>query len=576
MLRRVVLIETIAILVLPLFIACARPSATPQAGKQGGTLVIGFYQEPATLNIALATQTVCSEVLEFMNDALVGINPQGEYVPQLAKELPTVQNGGISPDGLTITYHLRDGVTWSDGQPCTCDDWKFTWEVQMNPQSGVRSTAGWRDLSAVECPDPQTIVFKFTKYYAPHLQTVGGAWPFPRHATGDPAKMQEWAYNRAPVGNGPFRFVEWAAGDHISVVRNEYYHLWKSESKPYLDQVIMKFIPSREVGKQLIKTGEIDVLWDLVEADIPDFENLAGVVLSASPDTGSERLILNLRNPEIDAPCAARLRKEGLWHWALGDLRVRQAIRYGIDKKLINDKLLYSKATLGTAEINIGWAKPNIPVSEYNPDKARQLLEEAGWKDTDGDGTRECQGCLYAEKGRKLRLKIQTTSGNKLREQCEQVLVEMMKNIGIEFYIENVPSAELFAPFASGGFRAHGRFDIVMYTSSFGPDPQSQIDNYYGSWNVPCADNKGQGYNFHRWISDEADNWIKIAGESPDLDKRKEAYQRISEEVDKDVPAIYLYNRLELNAYRDALQGWVANNWQSMGWNSDGWWLKKK
>ncbi|MBC7260740.1 MAG: peptide ABC transporter substrate-binding protein, partial [Chloroflexi bacterium] len=369
-------------------------------------LVIGFYQEPDTLNISIGTQTVCAEVNEFINDALVGINPQGEYVPELATELPSVQNGGISPDGLTITYHLRDGIKWSDGEPCTCDDWKFTWEVIMNPESGVKSTSGWKDLEAVECPDPQTIVFKFKRYYAPHFQIIGGAWVLPRHATGDPAKMQTWDYNRAPVGNGPFKFKEWVSGDHITLVRNEHYYLWESEGKPYLDQIFIKIIPSREVGKQLIKTGEIDVLWDLVEADIPEFTDLADVILSAVPDTGTERLLFNLRDPKIDAPCADRLRQEGLWHWALGDVRVRQAIRYGIDKQLINDKLLYGKATLGTAEINMGWAKPNIPVSEYNPDKARQLLEEAGWKDMDGDGIRECDGCLYAEKGRKLRLKI--------------------------------------------------------------------------------------------------------------------------------------------------------------------------
>lgn len=570
-----ILASVMVIMLLVPLAACAKPAAQPGAGKQGGTLVVAFYQEPENLNISIATQTVASEVNEFINDALVGINPKGEYVPELAKELPTVQNGGISPDGLTITYHLKDNIKWADGEPCDCDDWKFTWEVINNPDSGVKSTTGWKDIAAVECPDPQTIVFKFSKYYAPHYQTIGGAWVLPRHATGDPAKMQEWAYNRAPLGNGPFKFQEWVSGDHITLVRNEHYYKWASEGKPYLDRIIIKIIPSREVGKQLLKTGEIDVLWDLVEADIPDFTGLEGVVLSAPPDTGTERLLLNLRDPTVDAPCADRLRKEGLWHWALGDLRVRQAIRYGIDKKLINDKLLYGKATLGTAEINIGWAKPDIPVSEYNPDKARKLLEEAGWKDTDGDGIRECEGCLYAEKGRKLRLKIQTTSGNKLREQTEQVLVEMMKEIGVELYIENVPSAELFGSYASGAARKHGRFDILMYTTNYGPDPQSLMEGYYASWNIPCDDNKGQGYNYHRWINDEFDKWIKIAGENPDLEKRKEAYQKASELIDQEVPAIYLYDRLELNAYRSILQGWVDNNWQDMGYNSDGWWIKQ-
>jgi len=563
----------IAALLWPLLGGCAHPTPEPVVSKQGGKLVIGLYQEPATLNIALATQTVVSEVNEFIFEPLLGIGPDGMYFPKLATEVPTVQNGGISPDGLTVTYHLKDGILWADGQPCTCDDWRFTWEVQKSPDSGVRSTIGWSDIEDVQCPDAQTIVFKFARYYAAHLQTIGGSWPFPRHATGDPAKMQEWQFNREPLGNGPFKFVEWASGDHITLARNEYYRLWSTEGKPYLDEIIIRIIPSREVGKQLIKTGELDVLWNLTESDFPDM-NMEGVTLSAVPDTRTERLILNLRDPEVDAPCADALRRDEMWHWALGDVRVRQAIRYGINKQQINDKLLYGKATLGTAELNAGWAKADIPVSEYNPDKARQLLDEAGWK-VGSDGLRVCDGCQYAENGRKLRLKIQTTSGDKLREQVELVLVEMMKEIGIELYIENVPSAELFAPFATGSFRAHGRFDIVMYTSSYGPDPQGQMENYYASWNIPCAENKGRGYNFHRWVNDEVDELIKLAGSNPDLEVRRDAYQRISEAIDREIPAIYLYDRMLMNAYRTTLQGWVDNSWQSMGWNSAEWWLQK-
>jgi peptide/nickel transport system substrate-binding protein len=564
-----------ALLVILSLLGCSQ--IAPQAsGKPGGTLVIGLYQEPATLNIALSTQTVTTEVDEFLSDALIGITPQGEYYAQLAKEVPSVQNGGISADGLTVTYHLREGIKWGDGKPCTCDDWKFTWEVQKNPESGVRSTTGWKDIQSVDCPNANTIIFKFSTYFAPHLQIVGGSYPFPRHATGDPAKMQEWAYNRAPLGNGPYKFVEWASGDHITLARSEHYTRGPGNRSALLDRIIFKIIPSRDVGKQLLKTGEIDVLWGASEADIPDLAATAGTVLITTPDARSERLILNLRNPEIDAPSADRLRKEGLWHWALGDVRVRQAINYGIDKKLLVDKLLYGKTTPGSADINTGWAKPNLPANVYDPQKAKQLLSEAGWKDTDGDGIRECDGCQYADKGRKLRLKIQTTSGDKLREQTEQVLAEMMKNIGIELYIENLPSAELLGTFAAGAGRAHGKFDIVMYTSGPGPDPQGQMENYYASWNIPAADNKGLGYNFHRWINDEADQLIKLAGSSPDLQKRKDAYQRLCELIDQEVPAIYLYDRIKINAYRDTLQGWVANSWQGMGWNAEGWWLKGK
>ena len=139
---------------------------------------------------------------------------------------------------------------------------------------------------------------------------------------------------------------------------------------------------------------------------------------------------------------------------------------------------------------------------------------------------------------------------------------------------ENVPSAEFFGSYANQAFRPRGNFDIIMYTTSYGPDPQGLFEGYYASWNIPCDDNNGRGFNFHRWVNDEFDELIRVAGESPDMETRKQAYQRGSELIHEEVPAIYLYDRMNLNAYRSALQGWVDNSWQGMGWNSGGWWLE--
>jgi peptide/nickel transport system substrate-binding protein len=299
-------------------------------------------------------------------------------------------------------------------------------------------------------------------------------------------------------------------------------------------------------------------------------------MVSNPPSTGTERLLLNLVDPELDAPCAEWLRENPSPHWALGDPKVREAIELGVDKNTINDKLLFGLATVGTTEMNLGWGAPDIPESEYNPEKAMALLEEAGWKDNDGDGVRECDGCPYAEAGRGLRLKIQTTSGNALREQCEQVLIEMMAEIGIEFYIENVPSSELFASYDSGAFRKHGQFDVLMYTTSYGTDPHGQMDGYYASYNSPCDDNGGQGYNYSRWISDEFDEQMAIAGSSPDLDVRKAAYQRGSELIAEGRPHIYLYDRADIDLYRENFRGYQANIWTSTGsWNAEEWYIEE-
>jgi peptide/nickel transport system substrate-binding protein len=550
------------------------PPPPPGADKQGGVLVMGYYQEPEGLNPLIRTQTVASIAGTYFERGLLEVMPDASFAPDLAKEVPTVQNGGVSEDGLTVIYNLKEGIVWSDGEPFDCDDVLFTYEATMHPESGAVSTVGYEDMESVTCEDDYTVVVKYSTFYAPYLTMFDVI--LPRHATGDPAQMTEWEYNRTSNPNlGPFVMEEWVSGDHMTIVRNEKYEYWESEGKPYLDAIILRWIESREVGKQLIQTGELDHVWDLIEADLPEASTWEGVVVVNPPSTGTERLLLNLRDPEMDAPCKEYLLENPSWHWALGDLKVRQAIEMGIDKNALNDKLLYGFASIGTAEINLGWGAPDIPESEFNPEKAMALLEEAGWTDEDGNGIRECHGCPYAEEGRELKLKIQTTSGNELRERTEQVLLEMMEVIGIQLYIENVPSAELFGSYSDGAFRKHGQFDILMYTSSAGVDPHSQLDTYYNSENIPCDDNSGRGANYSRWINEESDEWLRAGGSDPDIEVRAEAYQKMAEIIAAEIPQIYLYNRADIDLLREHFMGWESNIWPNESWNADSWWIQK-
>jgi peptide/nickel transport system substrate-binding protein len=510
-----------------------------------------------------------------MESALIDAAPDGSFYAQLAKEVPSVQNGGVSEDGLTLTVNLKEGILWEDGEEVTCDDVVFTWQTIVHPESGAVSTTGWEDVESVTCPDPYTVVIQMAEFYAPYLAMIQQA-VLPSHLGLDPATMQEWEYNRAPLSLGPYKLEEWVSGDSMTLVRNENFWLWESEGKPYVDTVILRWIESREVGKQLIQTGELDFVWDLIEADIPEAKEWEGVKVSSPPSTGTERLLLNLVDPELDAPCVDWLKENPAPHWALGDPKVREAIELGIDKNTINDQLLYGLASIGTAELNLGWAAADIPESEFSQEKAMTLLDEAGWTDEDGDGVRECNGCPYAEAGKPLRLKIQTTSGNALREQCEQVIMEMMSDIGIELYIENVTSDELFGSYSGGAFRKHGQFDILMYTTSYGTDPHSQMDGYYASYNMPCDDNGGTGYNYSRWISEEFDEQMAIAGTNPDIEVRKAAYQLGSELIAEGRPHIYLYDRADIDLLREHFMGYEANVWTSTGsWNAEEWYLEK-
>ncbi len=570
----------LAVLMIAAMILAACPAAQPaqtvvevtkevevtrvvETAPQETQIVYALYQEPQILNPYIATQTAAGEVNSAIVEGLLGVAPDGNRFPVLATEVPTVDNGGVSEDGLTITYHLRDDVLWSDGEPFTCDDVLFTFEAVTHPESGAVSTTGWDKIDSVTCQDDTTAVVQFSEFYAPYLSLFGAI--LPRHATGDPANMQKWVYNWHPIGTGPYRMTDWVSGDHITLVKNENYRDYPD--KPKVDKIIVRIIPSREVGKALIRSGEIDILWDLTEADVPEFADNPDIVVNSSPSPGTERLVLNLADPTLDATDDPVNNP----HWALGDIRVRQAIQYGIDKQFIVDQLLYGATIVGTSELNIGWAKCEIPESEYNPDKAAQLLEEAGWIDQDGDGVRECHGCPYAEEGQPLRLKLQTTSGNKLREEAEQVLIEMMADIGIEFYIENVPSSVLFGSWASGAFRKHGNFDILMYTTSDGIDPQSQMFGYFHSSSMPTEANGGSGFNYARWIDPEFDAAVEEAGASPDLEVRKAAYQRACERIAEGLPHIYLYDRSDIHLSRSRVTGFQVNPWDNQTWNVAEW-----
>lgn len=530
------------------------PTAAPSGPVAGGTVIIGTPQEPQILNTLLTGASIEDAVTSLFIEGLIGVNEKGEYIPVLAKDLPEV-----SEDGLVITYHLKEGVKWSDGLDFTCEDVQFTYEGVMSDLSQV-STAGYRLIDTIECPDPLTVEVTFSEVYAPYLRLF--AYIVPRNA-GEIDQMETWAYNQKPTGTGPFVLEEWAPGDHLTFVRNPNF---REAGKPYLDSVIIKILPSREVGMQLLKTGEIHALWDVTEADFPALAEMAadGVSYASVQNGDIEQLVLNFGANDGSAPADPAQNP----HPILFDLRVRQAIQYAINKQEITETLLYGNVQPGTSVLSFGQYACSQPVSEYNPEKAKALLEEAGWK-VGADGIRE-------KDGMRLSLKIATTTGNQLREQTEQVLVEMLKQVGVELVIENVPSDVLFAGWESDGMRDKGKYDIVMYTTGpyiFAPD--SHLYSNYHKDSIPTVENEGSGANFSRYINDDVSAWIDEASLTTDDAKRHELFCKAAAQINQDIPRIYLYDRLSITAYRTQFHNLVISpSFVDFAWNAQDWWLE--
>ena len=198
------------------------------------------------------------------------------------------------------------------------------------------------------------------------------------------------------------------------------------------------------------------------------------------------------------------------------------------------------------------------------------LLDEAGFTDEDGDGVRECHGCLYANEGDPLRLKLQTTTGNQLREQAEQLIIEYWAEVGVEGYIENVPSSVLFGSWASGAFRKVGDFDVLMYTTSPATDPHDFMSTYHGNGWWPTGENGGAGQNYARWINPKQEE-LDRAGLITDLTERAALYCEVMKAIAEELPHIYLYNRSEIHATREGLMGYEINTWDNQPWNVAEW-----
>lgn len=531
------------------------PAATEEAAStSGGTVIIGTPQEPGMMNTLLTSSAIEDAVVSLFGEGLVSVNEKGEYVPVLAKELPTV-----SEDGLVVTWLLKEGIKWSDGSDFTCDDVRFTMEGALSDLSQV-SASGYRDIESLECPDPYTVVATFGEIYAPYLRLFAYTVPDTAGAMED---MESWDLNRNPVGTGPFILTEWVPGDHLTFGKNPYY---REEGKPYLDQVIIKILPSREVGMQLLGTGEIHALWDLTEANFPELEALSAQGVSyVSTVTGENELLsLNFGNNDGSAPADPATNP----HPVLYDLKVRQAIQYAIDKQAIVDALLYGNVNPGNSAVPVGTFGCPQPVSEFSVEKANALLDEAGWV-VGADGIREKDGV-------RMSLKIATTTGNQLREQTEQVLAEMLKAVGIELVIENVPSDVLFASWESDGMRDHGTYDIVMYTTGPSTDPDSHLYSSFHSSEIPTADNEGTGANFSRYINADVDAWLDEAATITDTAKRKELYCNVVAQINADLPRIYLYERLSIMGHRNEFQGLkISPTFVDFAWDAANWTLQQ-
>jgi peptide/nickel transport system substrate-binding protein len=521
-----------------LALGAGRPVRAAGAPSQ---CIDAFTQEAVNFNPLLYVNTGCETAVEFsVFDALWKIDPAGNFVPNLAVELPTQQNGGISADGLTWTIKLRPDVAWHDGQPFTAADVVFTMKTLMDPKVAVRSRNGQDHVASYSAIDDHTVKIVLKDHFAPYMVSWQKTSVIPQHILGSVADINTAPFNTAPVGTGPFVFKSRVAGSHIEFAANPKYHF----GAPKLASLIQQYVPDQQSLYAQFQTGEVDI-YDVVQGIPPLLysraKRLPGVSVPLSPTPFVEFIYFNCGKPQF------------------ADKRVRQALYMAVDKKAWADAVFY-----GLPRPTLSWLSPghwaynhNLKDPGFDLKKAAALLDAAGWT-VGGDGVR-------AKGGTRLSFTMSTTAGNKAREQAQQLVQQTWKKIGVDMQIKNMPASVVW-----GDYTVKSQFDTLMvaWDPLLYPDPD--YTDRIASTLIPAKSDTGS--NYVQYENPEVDALCAKGVATIGQDARKPIYDRIQEILLEDLPFAPIFAYEVPCGVRDRVHGYAVNPYTACNsWNNNTW-----
>lgn len=509
---------------------------------QPGVLRVAVQSDLKTLNPLLNSNTTDGFVANLLFEPLLSADAKGNPVPILTTGVPSTENGGVSKDGLTITYHLRRDAKWTDGQPVTSKDVKWSWEAIMNPRNNVVSRHGYDYVKSIDTPDDYTVVVHLKQRFSPFVNTFFAMsdQPMPvapAQILSKYADINQIPFDNNPsVSDGPFRFVEWSRNDHITLVRNDGFFL----GRPRLNRIEIKMIPDENTTVNLLKTHAIDFMFQASPETYPALKSVPDIHLAFVNVNGYERVQLNTARPYLSDP------------------RVRLAVAYAIDKQRLVDTLTYGQMNEATEDIpDWMWAfNPGVRSYPHDPAKARELLREAGWT-AGADG-------IMRKNGQPLTLVLVTNNSNATRRQASLELQEMLRQAGIQVEIKYFPGDVLFAPAGMGGILQLGRFDLSVNGWYAGIDPDDSAQ--YMCQNVPPG-----GYNYSRFCNPEMQAAQNAALTNYDRAGRKTAYFETQRLLARDNPEIFFWWRRQMEPISVDFKGFdpnpVLESWNAWQWS---------
>lgn len=540
-----------------------------------GELKILFWQAVSTLNPYLSGGTKEEYSSSMIIEPLARYNEKGELVPTLVTEIPTLENGGVAKDLLSMTWKLKSDVKWSDGTPFTADDVVFTWKYCTAPDGGCAQRAQYEGVKNVEVIDPHTVKITFTepKPY-PYSAFIGAQSPVIQKKQFEncvgPAAPGCTSANFGPIGTGPFVVKDFKANDVITYVANPNY---RDPAKPAFSTVTLKGGgDAASAARAVLETGEFDYAWNMqVEPEVLATMVAAGKgKLVTAFGTNVERIVLNWYNPD-PALGDKRSTKEAGPHPALSDPAVRRALSLAIDRDII-DEAGYGEAGKPTCNI--------VPAPEaFNSTKndswclkqdiegANKLLDEAGWvKGPDG---------IRAKNGVKLSFLYQTST-NSVRQAVQELVKDMWSQIGVGAELRNISASVFFGgdPASPDTFQKFYA-DVEMYTNNFsGTDPEK----YLAEWmcnNVPAPANGWRGQNIPRYCNPKFDELLAVLSKTAEPAKREGISKQLNDMLTEEGAHIPLIHRGNVSSHSLTLEGVKINGWDSELWNIADWSRKK-
>jgi len=540
----------------------------PTTPPQKSQIVFVISEDPPSFNPIMMATGYDSLVMELVMLGLADMDVDGKVFPELAAELPTLENGGVVIDEengtMDVTWKMRQDIQWADGIPVTAEDVVFTYNAVVDPEKGLW-IPGIDYVEGVEKIDDYTAVVHYNTIYPGYLTQFGGyqvaIWP--AHFCDPEQGFSSWDCATNPLSNGPYNLTEWVVGDHMTFDRNPNYY---EKGKPAIDQVVVQIVPDETVRKNMLLGGDADLDMWTTEPIIAEIKDNPKVGVSFSPyNRWVMRIFFNLAAKGTTDPAATP-------HPIVSDVRVRRAIRMAVDVETISKEFFVGYAQpVWTELFRPPYNTCDIPKPVYDPEVAKALLEEAGWVDKDGDGVRECHGCQTAEEGYKMEMEFITYSeyGEALNL-TQQFIAEELDAIGIELKQSQVEGSVLWAASTDGGIEQSGNFDMDIWDDGYaGSDPTDFLWLYYTSdAAVPDA-----GYNYGRYINPKVDDLINQAY-TLDEDLRKDLFCQMAKILDEDLPELLLFTTIDANTHSARLLGVQSNPNDIVTWNVADWTLE--